>query len=242
MKKPILVLQFRTDKSLQHERDMYLTQGGFKKSQLVFKNILDNRVKVPTPKDLTKYSAVIIGASGEFNITDWPKSIQKKINRIKPLLNEILKTNFPTLAVCFGHQMLAHMAGGKVVNYEKNAEAGSVKITVTKEGKKVNLYKDVPSSFWALSGHKDSVVKLPKGAKILASSQKCKINSYKLGENIYSIQYHPELDIENLIWRLKLYPEYLKGKPLSEIRKQYKEVPYATKILDNFRQLIYNNN
>ena len=41
MRKKILVLQFRTDKSLTHEQNCLIAGGKFKQSELCFLNILE---------------------------------------------------------------------------------------------------------------------------------------------------------------------------------------------------------
>ena len=55
MKKKILVLQFRTDESLKHERECIIKMGDLKKSDLHFLNVLNLKTKLPKVKNLAKY-------------------------------------------------------------------------------------------------------------------------------------------------------------------------------------------
>lgn len=241
MKKPTLVLQFRTDASYKHEIDCYLKNGGYKKSDFKVVNVLQAKNGVPKVKDLSKYQAVITAASGEFNISDWPDEIRKKIEKLSPLFRGIVEKEVPTLAVCFGNQVIANLFGGNVKRDEKKSETGTFQVSLTKKGKNSPLFKGIPKRFYVVLGHKDSVIKLPKGAIHLATTKKNKYTAYRLGKNFYGIQFHPELDLDGLMWRLNLYPEYLKGRTLDEVRKDYQEIPYATKIIANFKKIVEAN-
>lgn len=234
MKKPILLLQFRTDKSQQHEVDSILKTGKLRKKDLTIINILDSKSIIPKPEDLNNFQAVITGASGQFNVTDWPDNIRVRIEKLYPFFDEIIKRDFPMLAICFGHQLFAALYGGEVRSDKKQSETGTLPVILNNEGQKSIIFQNCPRTFHAVLGHKDSVTKLPKGALSLASSEKCKFQSYKLKNNIYSTQFHPELDRDGLTWRICLYPEYTKGKTVSEIKKSYKPIPHASKVIENF--------
>lgn len=241
MKKPVLLLQFRTDQTLEHERKCILEKGGFTNGELKIVNVLDKRYKLPKPKDLDKYRAVITGASSEFDVTKLPKNVEERINKILPLLKEIVKRDFPTLAICFGHQLFAQLLSGIVESDDTQEEVGTHKITLTNYGKKSKLFKGIPPTFYVVEGHKDSVTKMPKGAKLLAYSNKCLVQACQLGNNIYSIQFHPELSLDDLIWRLSLHPQYLKGQTAEDVRRKFSEIPYAGKIVKNFNNMINGN-
>lgn len=237
MQKPILVLQFRTDKSLKHERDCLISASKLPLERFHFVNILDKNVSIPRKEDLSNYQAVIVAASGQFNVTDWPSNVRRPIEKLKPFFDEMIKQDFPTLAICFGHQLIAKFFGGEVTRDSHQAEAGTVEITLNNEGKSAKIFTGIPEKFWVSSGHKDSVTKVPNTAVILASSQKTRVAAYQIGQNIYCLQFHPEFDLDSLIWRLSLYPEYIVGKTLEDIRKSYHEIPFATQILKNFKNL-----
>ncbi len=242
MKKQILLLQFRTDASRKHELDQIIEKGGFKRSEIKVVNLLDKRYKVPTAKDVNKYRAVITGASGQFNVTDWPDEIRKPIERIYPFLRALIKSEVPTLAICFGHQLVAKMYGGQVKSDPMQHETGVYDLKITPEGKKSKIFEGLPSKFTAVCGHKDSVTRLPKGAKLLASSKKCLVHAYQLEDNFYSVQFHPELDRDGLVWRISLYPQYMKGKTVEEVKATFKPIPFANKVVKNFAKIVVHAN
>ncbi len=241
MKKPTLLLQFRTDRSEIHEQTCIMKKGGYLPDELKIINVLKNGNTLPKPEALDNYQAVITGASGQYNTTDWPPDIRRKVEKFLPLLREIIKRDKPLLAICFGHQIIANLLEGKVENDEDQAETGTISVSLTKEGRKSDLFENIPDNFHVVLGHKDSVTKLPKQAMLLAKSKTCRVEAYKIKNNIYSVQFHPELDLDGLIWRLKLYPEYLKGKTFKQVRSEYNEIPYASKIIENFKKITFKN-
>ncbi len=236
--KKILLLQFRTDASLEHEREMICKMGGFDLSEFEIVNVLDKNPTIPQPKDVDKYRAVITGASGQYNVTDWTSEIRKKIEKVYPFLEALVESQLPTLAICFGHQLVAKMFGGEVEADPEQAETGTMEIHLTDEGRTSPLFTDVPKKFYAVCGHKDSVTRLPKNAKLLAYSDKCRVHAYQLTDNFYSVQFHPELDRDGLTWRLNLFPEYMKGRTIEEVKESYNEIPHAYKVIRNFRKIV----
>lgn len=230
----ILIFQFRTDQSLEHERQCF---------QDVFRDIVRidyiNLLSQETPQipDIRKYNGVIIAGSGQFNVTDWSDSVKERAGMIFPAIKKCVDDDFPLLGICFGHQLMAVCLGGTVERDPAQQEGGTVCINLKNEAFDDPLSKKVPRDFYVVAGHKDSVTRLPKNAKLLASSESTDVEIYKIKNNIYAVQFHPELDLEKLLYRFSLYPEYTNGRDISEIRKDYKDTPYAKTILKNFLSL-----
>lgn len=241
MNKKILVLQFRTDKSLIHERSCIIQAGNFNEAELDFINILNPHDQTLKSINLDFYQGVILGGSGQVNISDWSLKRKEMILRVKPLLKEIIKQDMPMLNICFGHQLIVYILGGKVEADPNQAETGSSKIFLSENGIVNTIFKGIPKSFYAVEGHKDSVINLPKGAKLLAFSDKCKIESYQIKNNIYSVQFHPELDKNGMRFRLNLFPSYTKEKNIDEKLHNYKPTPFAVKVLKNFKNICRQN-
>jgi GMP synthase (glutamine-hydrolysing) len=94
------------------------------------------------------------------------------------------------LGICFGHQLIAHTLGGKVVK-GKNAEYGISRIEVDKPGV---LLAGIPSSFNAWVSHFDEVAKMPKGFDSLAHSDTCAHEAMEApARKLFSAQFHPEV-------------------------------------------------
>jgi len=236
--KSILLIQFRSDETLLHERECfnrYFRKGDI---ELGFLDILKDDFDFSSPKKILKnYQAIILGGSSEFYFSGNKKENEEifrgMLRRISSLVKYVLEKDLPTLGVCFGHQILGYFLGEKVVNDPGQAETGSFSVSLTKEGKESPIFCGLPQNFVAQFGHRDSLKGLPKGAKLLAKSKRCKVAAFSYKRNIYGVQFHPELTLKDVKFRLSLHPEYKEGKiPLfSSI--------LSSKILENFFNIAY---
>ncbi len=100
----------------------------------------------------------------------------------------ILKLGIPVLGICYGHQLLAHLLGGKVVRSRK--EYGKETLTV----KKSQLLRNLGKKEQVWMSHGDSVEGLPEGFDVVGSTGECRIAAYEnAGKKIYGVQFHPEV-------------------------------------------------
>jgi GMP synthase (glutamine-hydrolysing) len=101
----------------------------------------------------------------------------------------IFELNVPILGICYGHQVMAHMLGGKVVkgkHQEFGKETLSIRIT---EG----IFHGLAPKETVWFSHGDQVSRLPKGCKQTASTTGCKYAAFADSKkNFYGIQFHPE--------------------------------------------------
>ena len=106
---------------------------------------------------------------------------------------KIINLNIPILGICFGHQMLSKLNGGRV-NQSKHREFGLTNIFKKNESLLIKnfFYKKKFKKVWM--SHADQVSKLPKKFKVIASSINSKFaiveNKQK---NFYGVQFHPEV-------------------------------------------------
>ncbi len=238
----ILLVQFRDDQAGWHE--LRCVYDGLKLSYSQYKivNVLSSFVTKKTlERDFNSADAVVLGGSGELGWEVYENGGKSKIeifrNVLKklqePLLKLVKKDKTPVLATCFGHQLLAHFLGSEVGLDKEQAETGVFSIHLTKEGKNNPIFNGLKRGFNAVVGHKGSIMELAKDKKIkvLAYSDRCKIQAFQYGKNTYSVQFHPELSFEDLLFRLSLYPSY--GK----VKFQRKKV-LAPRVLENFIKII----
>jgi GMP synthase (glutamine-hydrolysing) len=101
----------------------------------------------------------------------------------------------PVLGVCFGHQLMAHAFGAKVVR-DRQHVLGMVRTTVLTRDR---LFEGLPRSIMLLESRHEVVKSLPDGFSLLAKSATSGIAAMKHGTRpLYGVQFHPErYTIEN---------------------------------------------
>lgn len=233
-----LLVQFRTDASAPHEQACLVRYGGLADNELVIKNVFTDEFGAPE-EELAGVAGVILGGSGQFCLTS-PAGFEGHLPKLTPLLDHLIAHDIPTLGACFGHQLLGRHLGGRVEHTAAHAETGSHTIHLGPEATVDPLFTDVPATFTAQVGHKDTVTELPDGCVLLAHSDACPMHAFRYRKNIYGIQFHPELDREELIERLQLYPEYLNGQSIAAVRDTFAMSPEAPRVLKNFVRLARN--
>lgn len=101
----------------------------------------------------------------------------------------------PILGICFGHQLLGEALGGKVTANPKGREIGTVDLMMRNSDP---LFDGIDAEPHVVMTHLDSVVETPKSAVVLASTALDPHAALRFKENVWSVQYHPEMDIEIL--------------------------------------------
>ena len=110
---------------------------------------------------------------------------------------KILKLGIPILGICFGHQILSKLLGGKVKK-SKHREFGLA--TISKVSNSIltkNFFnKNNTSDVWM--SHADQVSKMPKNFKVIASTKNSKLTIIENNKNnFYGVQFHPEVTHTN---------------------------------------------
>lgn len=206
--KPFLLLQSRPEpEAADNEYEAFWRFGQLQPNQL--KRIAMDQGELG-PINLEEYSGVILGG-GPGNVTDTPEQKTPAQRKFEPilykLLAEIVQRDFPLLGACLGVGLLANALGG-VVSKDFGETVGPVPISLTPAGKADPLLQDVPETFTAFVGHKEGCAVLPKTATLLASSPKCPVQMYRVGQNVYATQFHPELDADGLELRVNIYKHH----------------------------------
>ena len=193
---------------------------------------------VPEEKLLSEFDAVLIGGSGDYSAAGSGQWLEQTLEGLRGLL-ELRK---PTFASCWGFQAFARAAGGECIHDPERAEIGTCDFQLTTEGQADPLFGELPVSFQAQAGHEDRVSALPPGAVLLASSQLVANQAFKFSDSlIYCTQFHPELDLEALLQRLRAYPRYVEqlvGVSVSEFEQQCKETAETQMLLKRFADMV----
>ena len=106
---------------------------------------------------------------------------------------KIIENRVPILGICFGHQILSKLSGGRV-KQSKHREFGLVDIKKKNNSILTRNFFDKQNKNRVWMSHADQVSKLPKNFKVIASSNNSKfaiIENKK--KNFYGVQFHPEV-------------------------------------------------
>ena len=96
------------------------------------------------------------------------------------------------MGVCFGHQVIARALGGEVKKYAGGFGAGVRASRVIDEQMKT-YFPD--GQMRLLYSHHDQVTVLPRGATLCATSDFCRNESYRIGNQVITFQGHPEFTV-----------------------------------------------
>ncbi len=148
----------------------------------VFSEIVSHK-KIRT-SDINQSVRGIILSGGPLNVYQINKySFDKKI----------LELNIPILGICFGHQILSKLNGGRV-RQSKHREFGLANIFKKRDSLLTKNFYGVKKTKEVWMSHADQVSKLPKNFQVIASSTNSK---YAIVENklkkYYGVQFHPEV-------------------------------------------------
>ncbi len=232
-----LIVQARPEKlAAENELEAFLKFSGLSHAEVeVINASLGQKCSL---ENLSKYSGIILGG-GPLCVTKNKKTKEEsELESFLLALLEIVKEkDIPFLGACLGIGILGKSAGCKISN-KFGEDVGEVKIILTEEGQKDDILAGVPSEFSAFVGHKEACEELSEGAVLLASSKNCPIQMFKIKNNIYASQFHPELDHEGLCLRINIYKDYgyfdpEEAKKLKE-RNKDANITHPFKILKNF--------
>lgn len=206
--KPFIIIQLRPeDETSDSEYKCFLKIGNLTPEQTF--RIRAEQNGLPEIQ-LEDYSAILVGGS-PFDITtpeDQKSEIQKKVEAdFTKLLKKVVEADFPFMGCCSGNGLLGKHCGGKITRkYPEPVSA--VDLSLTPEAQKDPLVKDLPNTFRGLVGHKECCETLPPEATLLASSPTCPIQMFRIKQNIYATQFHPEADPEEFILRINTYKNH----------------------------------
>lgn len=175
-----------------------------------------------------------------FLITGCNKASYDHDEWIVNLLEWIKKSytlNLKMVGICFGHQAIALALGGKVERYSGGWGIG-IRASKILDEKMNSFFKG--EKLQLLYNHHDQVTIIPQMAKPLATSQFCKYEGLRVGENILTFQGHPEYIVEYEKHLLKNHsenedPQVINNALYSLENGEHQSVEVAKFILSSLR-------
>lgn len=142
------------------------------------------------PEDFARYDGVVLTGSHADAFSDdaWVVELRRRVSAL-------IAGGVKVVGICFGHQILGMCLGAPV----GRAECG---FTIGRVAYRWHGGAGTAPGYALLASHQDQVKTLPDGAVLLASSEACPIAGFTYGDNVLSMQPHPELDeaiVRNII-------------------------------------------
>jgi GMP synthase (glutamine-hydrolysing) len=113
------------------------------------------------------------------------------------LIEQAVKARIPLLGICLGAQLIAKAPGARVYRNAQE-EIGWEPVYLTEAGQADPLFRGIasPTTFFHWHGE---TFDIPAGAHWLAYSEKCRHQAFSFAENVYGIQFHPEITPEMIV-------------------------------------------
>ena len=193
---------------------------------------------VPSSSELNQVDAVLVGGSGDYSVVEGGPWLPQCMD----FFCELHDRNKPTFASCWGFQALARALGGIVVTDLNRAEVGTFEFHMTEAGINDPVFGPLGPRFRAQIGHQDIVDQIPEDAVLLCSSERIPNQAYTFeNKTIYATQFHPELELDGLLMRLRAYPEYVEkitGMPMDEFVATCLPAPETIDVMKRFKELL----
>jgi len=236
--KPFLILQLRPeDDTSNSEFEAILKYGELETSNT--QRIRIEKSGIPQ-LSLRDYAALIVGGS-PFDIStpqDQKTPIQVKIeNDFKDLFDEVVTGDIPFLGACSGCGLLGSYLETSISNRYAEPVGGTV-VSITDAGRQDELLTEFPDQIEVLCGHKEACDTVPQGATLLLTGENCPVQMFRVGENVYATQFHPEGDGAGFTVRIHAYKHHGYFPPeeaealIVAVNRQ--DTPYAREILRRF--------
>lgn len=183
MVKPILVLQQVAHEGLGRIYPLLRRAGA---AEEVVPCYLEGTA---VPDRLAEYGALVI-LGGPMSAVD--AEADPVLAAQMALAREAIERDFPTLGICLGAQLLARAGGARVFPGD-TPEIGWYDVHLSLESGEDPLFTGLPNPLSVFQWHGDGF-DLPAGALHLASSPLFPHQAFRMGENVYGVQFHLEVE------------------------------------------------
>jgi GMP synthase-like glutamine amidotransferase len=144
----------------------------------------------PLPTALDGFDGLVVLGGPQSAMDD--ETTSPELVPVRQLLKQALDADFPTLAICLGAQLLADVGGGKVRAGIDGPEVGATLVAKRDAADSDPVFGPLPLSPDVIQFHHDEIAELPTGATLLASNPFYANQAFRVGRNVYGLQFHIE--------------------------------------------------
>lgn len=148
----------------------------FAKQPIAAEFVIYNVVEGRYPADDERFDAYLVTGSkaDSFGPDPW-------IQTLKTFLLDRYERGDKLLGVCFGHQLLALLLGGKA---ERASQGWGMGIHQYQLNERADWMSPALPDLTLLISHQDQVTRLPENARVIASSDFCPYAAYAIGDQV----------------------------------------------------------
>ncbi|WP_251328782.1 type 1 glutamine amidotransferase [Haloplanus pelagicus] len=159
------------------------------------------------------------------------------IGRLKTWTSGAIEAGMPGLGVCYGHQLLADVMGGRVVGMDEY----EIGYRTVEQVARNRLLDGVDETFTVFTSHSDRVAEAPPGATVFAAND-YGIHGFRKGD-VFAVQFHPEYDMAMARSVTKGKDGQLSAARIQEVldginEENYRAAAGCKRLFDNFLDFV----
>lgn len=136
------------------------------------------------------------------------------------------RSGTPVFGICFGHQAIGEVLGGRIGLNPNGREVGAIDVTLTDAGRADPLFAGLPEVIRVQATHGDILVVPPVGGdvRLLGGNANTDWQAFAVGERLRAVQFHPEITAETM-------DTLLTSRGQTGVRER---TPHGPRILNNW--------
>jgi len=157
------------------------------------------------PDAIDRFAGFVVGGS-PFNVTTSDKgAVQTRLEDDLARVAEAAASGATrAMFTCYGIGVVTRVFGGTVADTYPEG-TGATTVALTDAGRRDPVFGGLPERFDAFTAHKEGTDLLPPDAVLLATNEDCPVQAYRVGESLYTTQFHPELTPQDFTARMRIY-------------------------------------
>jgi GMP synthase (glutamine-hydrolysing) len=165
-------------------------------------------------KLIESYKAVVLSGG--------PASVWEKSH--DSIVSAALSKERPLLGICYGHQLLAKVLGGKV-GPSPRPEFGPTIVNIVKDDP---IFEGMPRRLRVWMSHNDAVLTPPPDSSVLATSKGSPVAAFRYRDApVYGVQWHPE--VHHTMYGTELFENWAR---VAGLEKSWREQDIVSHVRD----------